>query len=66
MPEAVAQAGKLEPLLTAIAIDGKWLRGIADGTEKLFAAMLQEEKVIPSVCRATEPPGRSGASAWRG
>ena len=43
---ALAQAGKLEPLLTAIAIDGKWLRGIADGTEKLFAAMLQEEKVI--------------------
>lgn len=42
----LAQAGKLEPLLTAIAIDGKWLRGIADGTEKLFAAMLQEEKVI--------------------
>ena len=38
--------GKSEPLLTAIAIDGKWLRGIADGTEKLFAAMLQEEKVI--------------------
>jgi hypothetical protein len=43
---ALAQAGKLEPLLTAIAIGGKWLRGIADGTEKLFAAMLQEEKVI--------------------
>ena len=43
---ALAQAGKLEPLLTAIAIDGKWLRGIADGTEKLFAAMLHEEKVI--------------------
>ena len=43
---ALAQAGKLEPLLTAIAIDGKWLRGIADGTEKLFAAMLHDEKVI--------------------
>jgi predicted transposase YbfD/YdcC len=43
---ALAQAGKLEPLLTAIAIDGKWLRGIADGTEKLFAAMLHDGKVI--------------------
>jgi hypothetical protein len=43
---ALAQAGKLEPLLTAIAIDGKWLRGIADGTEKLFAAMLHDERVI--------------------
>lgn len=43
---ALAEAGKLDGLLTAIAIDGKWLRGIADGTEKLFAAMLHEEKVI--------------------
>ena len=44
---ALAQAGKLENLLTAIAIDGKWLRGIGDGQQvKLFAAMLHEEKVI--------------------
>jgi predicted transposase YbfD/YdcC len=43
---ALAQAGKLDGLLTAIAIDGKWLRGIADGSQKLFAAMLHEEKVI--------------------
>jgi DDE family transposase len=27
-------------------IDGKWLRGVADGQVKLFAAMLHEEKVI--------------------
>ncbi len=33
-------------LLHAIAIDGKWLRGIGDGQVKLFAAMLHEEKVI--------------------
>jgi predicted transposase YbfD/YdcC len=39
-------AGRLDGLLTAIAIDGKWLRGVADGQVKLFAAMLQEEKVI--------------------
>ena len=32
--------------LSAIAIDGKWLRGVADGQVKLFAAMLQEEKVM--------------------
>ncbi len=44
---ALAGAGKLERLLTAIAIDGKWLRGIGDGQQvKLFAAMLHEEKVI--------------------
>jgi hypothetical protein len=43
---ALAQAGRLEGLLTAIAIDGKWLRGVADGQVKLFAALLHEEKVI--------------------
>jgi len=43
---ALAAAGRLEGLLTAIAIDGKWLRGVADGQVKLFAAMLHEEKVI--------------------
>ena len=43
---ALADGGRLEGLLTAIAIDGKWLRGVADGQVKLFAAMLQEEKVM--------------------
>ncbi len=43
---ALADAGRLEPLLTAIAIDGKWLRGVGDGQVKLFAAMLHEEKMI--------------------
>jgi predicted transposase YbfD/YdcC len=42
----LAAAGKLDGLLTAIAIDGKWLRGVLDGQVKLFAAMLHEEKVI--------------------
>jgi hypothetical protein len=43
----LAGAGRLENLLRAIAIDGKWLRGIGDGQQvKLFAAMLHEEKVI--------------------
>jgi predicted transposase YbfD/YdcC len=43
----LADAGRLENLLTAIAIDGKWLRGIGDGQQvKLFAAMLHEEKVV--------------------
>jgi predicted transposase YbfD/YdcC len=42
----LADAGRLDGLLTAIAIDGKWLRGVAGGQVKLFAAMLQEEKVI--------------------
>jgi hypothetical protein len=34
---ALADAGRLDRLLTAIAIDGKWLRGVADGQVKLFA-----------------------------
>jgi len=42
----LAAAGRLEDLLTAIAIDGKWLRGVLDGQVKLFAALLHEEKVI--------------------
>jgi len=42
----LARAGRLEPLLTAIAVDGKWLRGVGDGQVKLFAAMLHEEKII--------------------
>ena len=43
---ALADAGRPDHLLTAIAIDGKWLRGVADGQVKLFAAMLHEEKVM--------------------
>jgi len=42
----LAATGRLDRLLTAIAIDGKWLRGVLDGQVKLFAAMLHEEKVI--------------------
>lgn len=34
---ALAEVGRLEGLLTAIAIDGKWLCGVADGQVKLFA-----------------------------
>jgi hypothetical protein len=36
--------GRLDHLLTALAIDGKWLRGVPE--VKLFAAMLHEEKVV--------------------
>jgi hypothetical protein len=42
----LAEAGHLEDLLTAIAIDGKWLRGVASGQVKLFAAMLHDEKTV--------------------
>jgi predicted transposase YbfD/YdcC len=43
----LADCRRLDNLLTAIAIDGKWLRGIGDGQQvKLFAAMLHEEKVV--------------------
>jgi predicted transposase YbfD/YdcC len=42
----LADAGRLDGLLTAIAIDGKWLRGVLDGQVKLFAAMLHTEKTV--------------------
>ena len=42
----LADAGKLDGLLTAIAIDGKWLRGVLDGQVKLFSAMLHEDKAV--------------------
>ena len=42
----LADQGKLDGLLTAIAVDGKWLRGVLDGQVKLFSAMLHEDKVI--------------------
>ncbi len=43
---SLADAGGLDGLLTAIAIDGKWLRGVAGGQVKLFVAMLHQEKVM--------------------
>jgi hypothetical protein len=43
---ALAGVGRLDGLLIPIAIDGKWLRGVADGQVKLFAAMLHEEKAV--------------------
>jgi predicted transposase YbfD/YdcC len=39
-------AARLDGLLTAIAVDGKWLRGVADGQVKLFAALLHEDKTV--------------------
>ena len=43
---ALADAGRPDEALTAIAIDGKWLRGVLDGQVKLFAAMLHQEKAV--------------------
>jgi predicted transposase YbfD/YdcC len=52
---ALADAGRLENLLTAIAIDGKWLRGIGDGQQvKLFAAMLHQDKAVIAQHRIPE------------
>jgi hypothetical protein len=48
---ALADAGRLDEALTAIAIDGKWLRGVPDGQVKLFAAMLHREKVVTGQVR---------------
>jgi predicted transposase YbfD/YdcC len=43
---ALADAGRPDGLLTAIAIDGKWLRGVLDGQVKLLSAMLHQEKAV--------------------
>jgi predicted transposase YbfD/YdcC len=43
---SLAAAGKPDRPLTAIAIDGKWLRGVGDGQVKLFAALTHEDGVI--------------------
>lgn len=40
----LARAGRLEPLLTALAVDGKHLRG--SGGVVLFSAMLHEQRVV--------------------
>jgi hypothetical protein len=60
---ALAEAGRLEGLLTAIAIDGKWLRGVADGQVKLFAALLHEEKVIIAQRRIPDQRDHAGPGA---
>ena len=50
----LADAGRLDGLLTAIAIDGKWLRGVLDGQVKLFSAMLQQEKAVIAQVRVPD------------
>jgi predicted transposase YbfD/YdcC len=50
----LADAGKLDGLLTAIAVDGKWLRGVLDGQVKLFSAMLHEEKAVIAQVRVPD------------
>ena len=40
----LAAAGRMDGLLAALAIDGKWLRGVEGVC--LFSAMLQEDKVV--------------------
>lgn len=50
----LADAGKLDGLLTAIAIDGKWLRGVPDGQVKLFSAMLHEDKAVIAQVRVPD------------
>jgi hypothetical protein len=60
---ALADAGRLDHLLTAIAIDGKWLRGVADGQVKLFGLLPVRQGHQPSLQRAIYDAGRRGAGA---
>jgi predicted transposase YbfD/YdcC len=50
----LADAGRLNGLLTAIAVDGKWLRGVLDGQVKLFSAMLHEAKAVIAQVRVPD------------
>ena len=50
----LADAGRLDGLLTAIAIDGKWLRGVLGGQVKLFSAMLHEDKAVIAQVRVPD------------
>ena len=54
LAEGLADAGRLDGLLTAIAIDGKWLRGVLDGQVKLLSAMLHEEKAVIAQLRVPD------------
>jgi predicted transposase YbfD/YdcC len=50
----LADAGRLDGLLTAIAVDGKWLRGVLDGQVKLFSAMLHQDKAVIAQVRVPD------------
>jgi predicted transposase YbfD/YdcC len=50
----LADAGRLDGLLTAIAVDGKWLRGVLDGQVKLFSAVLHQEKAVIAQVRVPD------------
>jgi hypothetical protein len=50
----LADAGRLDGLLTAIAVDGRWLRGVLDGQVKLFSAMLHETKAVIAQVRVPD------------
>lgn len=50
----LADAGRLDGLLTAIAVGGKWLRGVLDGQVKLFSAMLHEGKAVIAQVRVPD------------
>ena len=56
----LADAGRPDEALTAIAIDGKWLRGVLDGQVKLFAAMLHGQKAVIGQVRV--PDGTTEAT----
>jgi hypothetical protein len=50
----LAAAGTLDGLLTAIAVDGKWLRGVLDGQARLFSALLHDTKTVIAQVRAPD------------
>jgi hypothetical protein len=44
--DGLARGGHAGQPLRAVAIDGKWLRGVGNGQARLLAAMLHEEKAV--------------------
>ena len=66
----LADAGRLDGLLTAIAIDGKWLRGVATGSRSSCSprCCTRRRRSSPSTGSQTRPPrpprSRSCWSTW--
>ena len=52
--DGLARDGRAEQPLRAVALDGKWLRGVGNGQVKLLSAMLHEEKVTVGQVRVPD------------
>jgi len=52
--DGLARGGRAGEAPRAVAVDGKWLRGVGNGQVKLLAAMLHEEKAVVGQVRVPD------------